>query len=634
MGQMPFWKLTLLMFSCIYKNLEPHRLRISFANLRRTFSGRIPQGVFMKFISVSIFVFLLGCAHNSQIKSTNNQAARPLWIQQSDQIAEEFTKSLATHRPEVGSEIGYKEFDRLGLLLDINTEERDRKLFIDWIERLHVEIAKTQDFELRTDLRVLQGWLQNQVDNIDVYRKANEVEFIPAVKVVYQNLQELLNPQSPLDRKQASVDRFKVYVQGDSKHRPLLEAMAANFRTRLKEYQGKKPLLPYRGEVEQYLKDSESYLSGIEEMLKASGRSDWGDTWPTFKKQAQAYNEFVQKEVLTHSRKNPRIPKSIYAQILRRRGIESSPTQLIQTGISDYKKIYKQFQEQARLVAKKNQINKTHPAEVIQFLKSKPVTNPKDVEALYKNADQRLAKIMKENDLISIPTSPLKIRIAGDAESKAVPVPHLKPPSLVNNQGERPEFVVPSSSQGLPFDDFSSTDAAMILTAHEGRPGHDMQFSQMLDNGLSVIRSRYAVNNVNIEGWGLYAEDLVFPYLTPEEQLFALQTRLWRVARMFLDPQLQLGQIPDQRVIDVFTKELGVSNAMAGLELRRYKYDDIGQAPSYYEGYLLVKQMKEDAQRRLGANFKLKCFNDRLLSFGLLPLKISAERIKEGTLCL
>lgn len=31
-----------------------------------------------------------------------------------------------------------------------------------------------------------------------------------------------------------------------------------------------------------------------------------------------------------------------------------------------------------------------------------------------------------------------------------------------------------------------------------------MQFSQKLDNGQSIIRSRYANNNVNIEGWALY----------------------------------------------------------------------------------------------------------------------------------
>lgn len=587
----------------------------------------------MRFIfSIVLFLSLSNCTHKSS-QVTYNSPQKPLCIQQSDKLAEEFTKSLASLQPEVGSEIGYTEFDRLGLLLDNNLEDQNRKFFIKWIERLNQEITNTQEEELKTDFRVLQNWLQNQVESINISRAAREIEFAPATKFIYQNLQTLNNPQTSLSRKQASVDRFKVYVKGDTHHLPLTEAMMENFRDRLKQYKGQHPLLPFRGEVEQYLLEEETYLTGIEELLKSSGRSDWNEDWQKFRKQILSYHEFIKKEVLKNSRKDPRVPLNIYTQILKRRGIERTPQELITTGLTDYQKLYQKFHDQAQKVAKKNGFTTSDPASVIKILKSKPVTSTKEVEELYKNADKRLEKIMKEQDLISVPTSPLRIRIAGDAESKAAPVPHLNAPPLINNKGERPEFVVPSSSQGLPFDDFSSSHASMVLTAHEGRPGHDMQFSQMLDKGLSVIRSRYAVNNVNVEGWGLYAEDLVYPYLTSEEQLFALQTRLWRVARMFLDPQLQLGQIHDQRVIDVFTKELGVSTVMANLELKRYKYNDIGQAPSYYEGYLLVMQMKEEAKKRWGSKFSLKCFNDRLLSFGLLPLKISSERMKEGSLC-
>lgn len=566
-------------------------------------------------------------------KVTLSSPQKPLWIQQSDKIAEEFTKSLAALQPEVGSEMGYKEFDCHGLLVSQQMEELNRRFYVEWASRLDQEITKFSDEEIKTDFRILKNWLQNQVENIDTSRASHEVEFVPAAKLIYQNLQTLINAQSSLDRKHAGVDRFIVYVQGDNRHLPLLEGMTENFRARLKQYEGQHQLLPFIDEVKQYLQDADTYLAGIEELLNSSGRSDWDETLQKFKKQVFTYNEFIKKEVLSNSRKDPRLPLNIYTQNLKRRGIERTPQELIAKGLNDYKTLYQKFRDQALVVAKKNSFTSYTPAEVIKILKSKPVTSVNEVELLYKNADKRLAKIITENNLISLPTSELKIRIAGDAESKAIPIPHLIPPPLINNQGERPEFVVPSSSEGLPFDDFSSADAAIILTAHEGRPGHDMQFSQMLDKGVSVIRSRYAMNSVNVEGWALYAEDLVYPYLTAEEQLFAIQTRLWRVARMFLDPQLQLGQITDQRVIDVFTKELGVSITMANLELKRYKYNDIAQAPSYYEGYLLVKQMSEDAKKRLGSKFDLKCFNDRLLSFGLLPLRISNERMKVGNLC-
>ncbi len=582
-------------------------------------------------LSLLFVLFNISCTQKAVTPTTIKKAE---WIQKSDTLAGEFSLAFSKLSPEFGSEVGYKEFDKLGYLFNDKNEELNRKFFAEWVTRIDTELEKATDEELRTDLRVMKTWLQNQIESIDSYKRVREISFFAAAKFVYQGLEIVLNAQASAERKKAGVDRFKVYVHGDATHLPLVEAMAKEFQDQLKEFKGKKPLLPFHGEVEQYLKDANSYLAGIEELLKSSGRTDWNADWGKFKSQMAVYNSFIKNEVLKkHTRKDSRVPREIYAQILKRRGIARTPEQLIETGLNDYKELYKKFRQHAEIVANKNGFKNTNPADVIRSLKANPVTTLKEVDDLYHKADQRLEKIMKENSLISVPTAPLRIRIAGDAESRAVPVPHLKPPPLIDNQGQRPEFVVPSSSQGMPFDDFSSPHSAIVLTAHEGRPGHDMQFSQMLDNGVSVIRSRYAVNNVNIEGWALYAEDLVYPYLTPEEQLFGIQTRLWRIVRMFLDPQIQLGLIKDERVIEVFTQELGVSKVMAGLELKRYKYEDIGQAPSYYEGYLIVSQMRAEAEKRLGAKFNLKCFNDRLLSFGLLPLSISSERMETVSHC-
>lgn len=581
-----------------------------------------------------LFLMMLGCTHKSEIKTTQapvNQ--KPSWIAESDRTAKQFSKELAAIFPEAGSAIGFTEFDRKGVLIENDMDLKVRKLFIQWQQRLADQLKTTTDIEIKTDLEVLNNWLSNQVQLMDASRQEHEVAFTAGTKTVYLYLQTLINAQSPLQRKSDAVDRFKLYVRGDKTHRPYLLAIENQFNHDLNKYKNQKKFLPFQGEVENYLADTKSYVSEIENLLKQSGRTDWANDLATFKKQAARYDSFTKKVILKNSRKDFRIPEQIYAMILKTRGNDSSPKELIETGLNDYQKLFFDFKEQAQIVAKKNNLSVTDPAEVIQALKKIPVTEPNKVEELYHEADRRLEKIMRDNSLISVPTAPLRIRVASEAESKSVPVPHLVQPPLVENHGERPEFVVPSANKDALINDFSAAPSAMILTAHEGRPGHDMQFSRMLDQGVSIIRGTYAANNVNIEGWALYAEDLVFPYLSPEEKLFAYQMRLWRMARMHLDPQLQLGQIEDQKVIDVFTKELGVSERMANLELRRYKYDDIGQAPSYYKGYLLVKTMKAEAQARLKDKFNLKCFNDKLLSFGLLPLKISAERMKTEYSC-
>jgi uncharacterized protein (DUF885 family) len=386
--------------------------------------------------------------------------------------------------------------------------------------------------------------------------------------------------------------------------------------------------------VEQYLLESPEYLTGIKKLLEKSGRTDWQEDFVRFSKQVEIYDNFLRKTLIPKARTDYKLPKEIYSHILRIRGITAKPEELIEAGVSDYKKVYRQFESTAKEVARKLKLKTTAPVSVLRHLKAKQVTQIDEVRKLYVEADQFLSKLIESNDAVTLPKAPLKIRFAGEAESKANPVPHLEPPPLVNNKGERPEFVVPTSSTGkLPFDDFSYLAAALILTAHEGRPGHDLQFSSMLDNGISIIRARYAFNNVNVEGWGLYAEDLVCPHLPAESRLAALQMRLWRIARSFLDPQVQLGKIQTERVVQLFTQELGVSEVMANLEVRRYTYDDPGQAPSYYHGLKKILEMKSAAQSRIGDDFREKCFNDAVLAMGLLPLDLIKQRLVSSLNC-
>jgi uncharacterized protein (DUF885 family) len=139
------------------------------------------------------------------------------------------------------------------------------------------------------------------------------------------------------------------------------------------------------------------------------------------------------------------------------------------------------------------------------------------------------------------------------------------------------------------------------------------------------------MNSTNVEGWALYAEDLVFPYLDLEEKFIALQTRLWRVARYYLDPMVQIAQASSEDVIRVFHENLGVSKKMAELEYQRYAYRSPGQATAYYEGLLMINKLKDDLQQKYG-KLNLKCFNDTFVSFGLLPpakMKLFYEDFKK-----
>jgi uncharacterized protein (DUF885 family) len=122
-----------------------------------------------------------------------------------------------------------------------------------------------------------------------------------------------------------------------------------------------------------------------------------------------------------------------------------------------------------------------------------------------------------------------------------------------------------------------------------------------------------------VEGWGLYAEYLIEPYMPPEGQLISLDLRLQRAARAFLDPELQSGKIQPEDAYRVMEKDVVLSHAFAKEEVERFTYRAPGQANSYFYGYTKLLSLRKETESALGAKFNQKGFHDFILAQGLLP---------------
>ncbi|MGH8032387.1 MAG: DUF885 family protein, partial [Luteimonas sp.] len=195
-------------------------------------------------------------------------------------------------------------------------------------------------------------------------------------------------------------------------------------------------------------------------------------------------------------------------------------------------------------------------------------------------------------------------------------------------------FVLPlvnpaAAARGEAYDDFTNEALAWTLTAHEGRPGHELQFSAMVETGVSLARTLFAFNSVNVEGWALYAEAEMVPYEPLDGQLIALQFRLLRAARAILDPMLNLGLIDRERAGEVLQNDVGVSAAMAKQELDRYTFNAPGQACSYFYGYSRILQLRMETELAQGKAFDRMQFNNFLLDQGLLPPDQLAKAVQE-----
>jgi uncharacterized protein (DUF885 family) len=176
-------------------------------------------------------------------------------------------------------------------------------------------------------------------------------------------------------------------------------------------------------------------------------------------------------------------------------------------------------------------------------------------------------------------------------------------------------------------DDFTNEAFSWTVTAHEARPGHDLQFSAMIETGVSIPRAVFAFNSANVEGWALYMEAVMKPYEPLDGQLLALNARMFRAARAFLDPMLHLGLLKPDQAKDFLTQEVVLSEPFATEEVDRYTFKEPGQATSYFYGYMKLRELRARTELALRGKFNQKAFHDFLLRQGLLPPELLEKAV-------
>src|SRR5258708_10466481 len=207
----------------------------------------------------------------------------------------------------------------------------------------------------------------------------------------------------------------------------------------------------------------------------------------------------------------------------------------------------------------------------------------------------------------------------------------MKPPRLIDNHGEYGEFVIPNGKDGID-EDFINAGESWTLTAHEARSGHALQFSSIVDNGVSLARSIFADNSANVEGWAVYMEAVMEPYEPLDGQLFSLDDRLLRIARAFIDPMLNLGLMKPEEAKAFLVNEVVLSESDAKGEVERYTYRSPGQATAYFFGYMSLRGLRERTELALGAKFNEKAYHDFILSHALLPLTLMPQPIQNKSI--
>lgn len=571
-----------------------------------------------------IFALLLSMSASIALSQTP-----PGWVTKSNQNAQLLIDIQSKYGPEGASASGVRGLDEQVSIPGAETRERALADYRAAKKELESRLGSEIDPLVKQDLQIL-------IDAADLDVRGSEISFRyflpygnPAASV-YAGISGLLDDQVEAARRPAALVRLRKYTGLEAGFVPIADRMEKYYRDREKT-----PGLlgPPKTEVEKDLAKTETYFTGISLLFEKYKLTGYQPAMAKLKAQLAAYDDFVRKEVLPKARTDFRLPPEVYKLRLENYGIDYTPEDLAALAHQRFREWQTEMQKVATEIAQERHLPSSNYRDVIRTLKKDQLA-PDQVMPVYQKTLADIENTIRREHLVSLPERPAIIRLATAAETAQQPAPHMRPPALINNTGERGQFVLPMGTIGeggksLKYDDFTFAAAAWTLTAHEARPGHELQFDNMVERGVSLARAMFAFNSTNVEGWGLYAEWFMLPYMPDDAKLISLQLRLLRAARAFIDPELQAGKVTPRQAMQILQNDVVCSEAFATEEVDRFTFGMPGQAGSYFDGFTRLLALRGDTEKAMGARFNVQRFHDFILSEGLLPPNLLRRAVME-----
>ncbi len=530
--------------------------------------------------------------------------------------------------PEFAARLGVTGYDDRITQYPLDANERFRKAVGEARDKLQAKLAAEKDPQVRQDLEIMIDAATLQIDTSQL----NQKYLLPYTNVgqtIFFGEFNLLQDEVAAKRRPSALTRLKRYTGLEKGYTPVTTQAKAQFEAVMGD---KKLLGPFKGQVNQDLANTASYVDGIRKLYAKYKIGGADKALDTLAAQLKDYDDWLKSTVMPLARDDFKLPPELYADNLKNVGLDITPDALIAKAELAYAEIRNEMRALAPLVAKEHNLTVTDYRDVIRALKKEQMPSDR-IEPKYHEVIGKIEDIIRREHIVTLPDRAMLMRIASDAETAAQPAPHMDPPPLIGNKGERGTFVLtlgnPSTKGSAEsYDDFNHPYATWTLTAHEGRPGHELQFSAMVERGVSLARSLFAFNSVNVEGWALYSEAEMKPFEPLDGQLFALQARLQRAARAILDPMVNLGRISPERAKEVLTDEVVLSPAYARQEIDRYTFRAPGQATSYFYGYTKLMELRAETEIKLGKKFDRQAFNDFVIGQGLLPPTLLRDAVE------
>lgn len=243
----------------------------------------------------------------------------------------------------------------------------------------------------------------------------------------------------------------------------------------------------------------------------------------------------------------------------------------------------------------------------------------------YESREQEMTNFLKEHKLLTIPDylGPFQIRQLPEAFKPTSPGGFMNPPGVYDKDPTGFFFIPTYNPQSKNFYIRAAIEDPRPILGHEGIPGHFLQLS--IANHLPDEIRRQHADNVFVEGWALYGEEMLMRTgLYPNNsaaQGQILRLSRYRSARIGVDVNLHTGRWSFDQAVKYFMEAGGLDEEAAKGEAAGAASDPT-QKISYIVGKWQIMNLLGRYKDRQGENFNLGKFHDDLIKCGSLPVSI------------
>ena len=253
---------------------------------------------------------------------------------------------------------------------------------------------------------------------------------------------------------------------------------------------------------------------------------------------------------------------------------------------------------------------------------------PSDQEAFlagYQAREKEMIEFMQKNRLITLPPwlGSFSIRQLPEAFKPTSPGGFMNPPGLYDQDPEGFFFIPTYNPKSGNFYIRAAIEDPRPILGHEGIPGHFLQIS--IANHLSNEIRRQHSDNVFVEGWALYGEEMLsrqglYPENSPAQGQ-VLRLSRYRAARIGADVNLHTGKWSFEQGVRYFMEAGGLDREAAEGEAAGAAASPL-QKIGYMTGKSQIMGLLGRYRDRKGKDFRLGAFHDELISYGSLPVSV------------